>query len=242
MTKNDPEMKDILDFLRDLGANNNREWFVANKPRYKACEAVFNDFAAELLAAVGEFDPAVRGLTLRDITYRIYRDTRFSKDKTPYKTHFGTYICPGGKKSGNAGYYFHIQPVADEGDFGYPGEGPNHLLDAGIYMPEPEILRSVRDEIFDNGAAVLAAIRPAERVGFALDMSNSLKRTPTGFPVGSEWDNYLKLKDLHVTKPVDEAYILAPNLARRAAADFQKTYEFVSLVQRAVRFAHEERA
>lgn len=233
-------MKQILDFLRDLGANNNREWFAANKPRYKACEAVFNDFATDLLAAIGDFDPAVRGLTLRDITYRIYRDTRFSHDKTPYKTHFGAYICPGGKKSGNAGYYFHIQPVADGLDGAPANGGANHLLDAGIYMPTPEVLRSVRDEIFDNCAAILKAIKPAEKAGFALDMTNTLKRTPTGFPTGTEWDNYLKLKDLHVTKFVGDDYILAPDPVKRAAANFRKTYEFISIVQRAVRFAHEE--
>ncbi len=130
-------MKRILDFLNDLRANNNREWFAANKGRYKEAEGIFNAFAERLIALVGEFDPAVRGLTLRETTYRIYRDTRFSHDKTPYKTHFGLYLCPGGKKSGNAGYYFHVEP-AGEGEGGMIG---GHLLDAGIYMPEPAVLR-----------------------------------------------------------------------------------------------------
>ena len=230
-------MKLILDFLRDLRANNNREWFAANKSRYKEAEAVFGAFAEELIALVGEFDPAVRSLTLRDCTYRIYRDTRFSHDKTPYKTHFGLYICPGGKKSGNAGYYFHIEPSGN-GEGGLIG---GHLLDAGIYMPEPAVLRSVRDEIFDNGEAVLAAIASARaEAGWELDRSLSLKRTPTGYPAESRWDEYLKLKDFHLSKSMDDAYLLAPDLAGRAAADFRATLDFMALMNRAATYAHEE--
>jgi uncharacterized protein (TIGR02453 family) len=228
-------VKRVLDFLSDLGANNNREWFAANKGRYKEAEGIFNAFAEQVIALVGEFDESVRGLTLRETTYRIYRDTRFSHDKTPYKTHFGLYICPGGKKSGNAGYYFHVEPVGEGGLIG------NHLLDAGIYMPEPAVLKSVRDEVFDNGETVLAAISAARTgAGFELDRSNSLKRTPVGYPAGGEWDEYLKLKDFHLSKAIDDAYILAPDLAERAAADFRTTYDFMTLMQRAARFAHEE--
>jgi uncharacterized protein (TIGR02453 family) len=226
-------MKTILNFLTDLRANNNREWFAANKPRYKEAEAVFNAFAEQLMALVAEWDPSTRGLALRDCTYRIYRDTRFSHDKTPYKTHFGLYICPGGKKSGNGGYYFHIEPA------GGPLIG-NHLMDVGIYMPQPAVLKSVRDEIFDNGEAVMAAMGVAARAGFELDRSNSLKRTPAGYPADSKWDEYLKLKDFHLTKPIDDAYILSPGLAERASGDFRAAYDFMSLMQRSAQFAHEE--
>ncbi len=199
------------------------------------------------------FDPSVRGLALRDCTYRIYRDTRFSHDKTPYKTHFGVYICPGGKKSGNAGYYFHIEAATGAADSatqniqtastnndGSGGMIGANMLDAGVYMPEPAVLKSVRDEIFDNGEAVLRAISHASSAGFKLDRSNSLKRTPVGYPAGSEWDEYLKLKDLHLSKFVDDDYILAPRLAQRVAADFHTTYEFMALMHRAVNFAREE--
>jgi uncharacterized protein (DUF2461 family) len=243
-------MKHVLNFLNDLRENNNREWFAANKGRYKEADATVNAFAAELIEAIGEFDPAVRGLTLRDVTYRIYRDTRFSPDKTPYKTHFGVYVCPGGKKSGNAGYYFHIEAataaanLATQNDVVGSSESVgmigSHLLDAGIYMPTPEVLRSVRDEIFDNGAAIVVAAGRAAKAGFELDRSNSLKRTPVGFPAGSEWDELLRLKDLHLGKFVSDDYILAPDLAARAAADFRATRDFMQLVQRAVQFAHDE--
>jgi uncharacterized protein (TIGR02453 family) len=236
-------MKRILDFLSDLGANNNREWFAADKGRYKEAEAIFNTFAEQLIALVGEWDASVRDLTLRDCTYRIYRDTRFSHDKTPYKTHFGLYICPGGKKSGNGGYYFHIEPRPGGGQGesdGAPGMIGNHLMDVGIYMPEPAVLKSVRDEIFDNGKAVLKAMDKAGKAGFELDRSNSLKRTPVGYPPATEWDDYLKLKDFHLTKPIDEAYILAPGLAERVAKDFSAAHDFMSLMLRSAQFAHNE--
>jgi uncharacterized protein (DUF2461 family) len=108
-------------------------------------------------------------------------------------------------------------------------------------MPESAVLKSVRDEIFDNGEAVVAAIKKARREkGWELDRSNSLKRTPVGYPTGSEWDDYLKLKDLHLSKPIDDAYVLSSDVAERAAADFRATYDFMTLVQRSAQFAHEE--
>ncbi len=108
-------------------------------------------------------------------------------------------------------------------------------------MPEPAVLKSVRDEIFDNGKAILAAIVKAQAgAGWELDRSNSLKRSPVGYPAGGEWDEYLKLKDFHLSKTIDDAYLLAPDLAERAAADFRTTYDFMTLMNRAARYAHEE--
>lgn len=255
-------MKQVLEFLRELRANNNREWFTANKMRYVTVNKIVDSFAEQLIAGIGSFDPSVRGLTVRDVTYRIYRDARFSHDKTPYKTHFGVYVCPGGKKSGNPGYYFHIEPqgvmeskggagsnskggaggseIVDNESIDTAGMIGGHLLDAGIYMPEPAVLKSVRDEILDNGEELLATIKKAERAGFKLDMSNSLRRTPKGFPTETEWDDYLKLKDLHLSKFVGDDYILAPDLAKRAAADFIATKDFMHLMRRAADYAHEE--
>ncbi len=224
-------MKRVLDFLNELRLNNDREWFTANKKRYQEALDVFNGFAEQLIAEIGGFDPSVRGLALKDCTYRIYRDTRFSNDKTPYKTHMGVYVCPGGKKSGNAGYYFHIEPGGD-------GLLGHNLMSAGIYMPEPAVLKSVRDEFFDNGEEVVKAIGKAK--GFSIDRSNQLKRTPAGYPADSPYDEYLRLKDFHMAKFFGDDYILAGDLAKRAAADFRTTYEFVALMNRAADFAHEE--
>ena len=101
-------MKTVLQFLRDLAQHNDRAWFNEHKERYLAVQQRWNEFCESLIGEIGAFDPDIARLTLRDCTYRIYRDTRFSPDKSPYKTHFGVFLAPDGKKSMHAGYYFHV--------------------------------------------------------------------------------------------------------------------------------------
>ncbi|MDD2611849.1 MAG: DUF2461 domain-containing protein, partial [Bacteroidales bacterium] len=103
-------MKTILSFLNQISDNNNKSWFDAHKSEYVAANETFNSFIEKLIVGIASFDPSIKGITVKDCTYRFYRDIRFSTNKMPYKTHFGAYICPYGKKSGYAGYYFHIEP------------------------------------------------------------------------------------------------------------------------------------
>ena len=133
-------MKEIITFLQELQHNNNREWFTANKARYVAAQTRFNSFVDELIGEICRFDDSVLGLTAKDCTYRIYRDVRFSADKSPYKTHMGAFICPGGKKSGYSGYYFHIGTGGD----GYPY---GHMLATGDYCHDPKALQIIREDI-----------------------------------------------------------------------------------------------
>ncbi|UKI39620.1 MAG: DUF2461 domain-containing protein [Alistipes putredinis] len=114
----------------------------------------------------------MRGLSASDCTYRIYRDTRFSADKSPYKTWMGVYVAPHGKKSGYAGYYFHAEPSGGA----YLG---GSLLSAGLYMPEPVVLRNVREEILDNGQDMLDAV--ASSAGFALSTEKFAQTQPERF-------------------------------------------------------------
>ena len=124
-----------LDFLRDLAQNNNREWFAANKARYETGKKNFELFAQDLLTHLQSIDSSLASIELKQCLYRIYRDVRFSKNKDPYKTHFGVYIAKnGGRNSLFAGYYFHLDP--NEAFFG-----------GGIYMPQPEYLKMVRKKI-----------------------------------------------------------------------------------------------
>ena len=90
-------MKEILEFLRDLENNNNREWFNSNKERYQKVLKTWYAFCESLIKEIGRFDEDIAPLTIKDCTYRIYRDTRFSKDKSPYKTHFGVFLAKGGQ-------------------------------------------------------------------------------------------------------------------------------------------------
>ncbi len=109
-------MKEILDFLAELSQNNNREWFNANKEKYLQVREKFEAFAQQLIEKISSWDEDVAAsqLQVKDCTYRIYRDTRFSRNKEPYKTHMGIFICKGGKKSPNAGYYLHLEPPAQD--------------------------------------------------------------------------------------------------------------------------------
>ena len=224
-------MEKVIEFLTEVYYNNNRDWFEANKPRYKEAQAEFNAFSEKLIEGIAAFDPATRGLTLKDCTYRIYRDVRFSPDKRPYKTHMGVYVCPGGKKSGNAGYYFHMEPMGENGK-------PVYFMTTGLYMPEPKVLKSVRDEIFDNNKEFLATVEKAK--GFRMNEDNKLKRTPVGYPAGSPMDEYLKLKDVCLEQFFDEKTVLRDDLADWAAKELKKSCPFNTLLNKAVQFAREE--
>ena len=170
-------MKAVVEFLRQLHAHNERAWFEAHRAEWLQLQERVRSFAERLIEGIASFDPSVEGLTAKDCTYRIYRDVRFSRDKSPYKTWQGIYVAPHGKKAGYAGYYFHLEGAAEEGLVG------SHMLFSGLHMPHPTVLRSVREEIQDNGAEFVGNIRRAE--GFALDESQRLRRTPAGFPTES---------------------------------------------------------
>ena len=129
--------KIILPFLEQLQENNNREWFQANKPTYDQAKAEFETFINTLIPAIAKFDDSVKNMTAKDCIFRIFRDVRFAKDKSPYKTNFGAFIAKGGRKNHGPGYYFHLQP----------GES---FLSGGVWMPSPDIMKRIRQEIYYN--------------------------------------------------------------------------------------------
>ena len=204
-------MKEVIDFFRRLHDNNTREWFDANRAEWTRVKGQFADFTGQLIEGIASFDPTVRGLRPQDCTYRIARDTRFSPDKSPYKTYIGAYIAPKGKKSGFAGYYFHIEPCADSLVW-------CNLLSAGAVCIEP--------------------IRKAK--GFRLCSGNRLKRVPTGFPADSPYAEMLKLKDFYLEQPITEEFLLAPGLLDRTVERFRLTQPFIAILNRAIQYAYEE--
>src|ERR1700730_12509339 len=127
-----------LKFLKDLKKNNNKTWFEKNKSVYLDAREDAEQFVAQLIAGLGKVDPDVKSLQAKDCTYRIYRDIRFSSDKTPYKVHMGAFLNKGGKKAPTAGYYFHLQP------------GGKSMAGGGLWMPMPAGLNKGRPGIDDN--------------------------------------------------------------------------------------------
>lgn len=218
-------MKRVLDFFKQLQQNNNKEWFDAHKEQYKEMLAVHNEFSQKLIDGLAGFDNSVAGLQVKDCTYRIYRDLRFSHDKTPYKQHIGTFVCPHGKKSGYAGYYVHIEPNV------------RYFICAGLWCPEPRFVKSVREEIMLDGKNFDKAIRKAK--GFSLSWEDSLKKVPAGFNAEDEFADYYRLRSFLVEKDIDENYILDKDFVEHVVADLRRTYEFNSLLNKSVEYAIE---
>lgn len=223
-------MKEILNFLSDLHDNNNREWFEANKPRYREVLARHNANVMRLVELIARFDSSVAGLKLSDCTYRIYRDTRFSKDKTPYKDFFSAFIVRGGKRSGYGGYYLHISPKGHTW-----GEGS--FLAAGNVCPEPYVLRSLREEIEDNAELMAENIAHS---GLKLDTTNALKRTPRGFEVEPQYEYLLRQRELILSRSLTDDWFLAPDWLEHTAEVFERCKPFLDQVNRATEYAYEE--
>ncbi|OFY45155.1 MAG: TIGR02453 family protein [Bacteroidetes bacterium GWF2_40_14] len=223
-------MKNIIQFLNQLQNNNHREWFEDHRAEYKEAQSVFNIYVEKLISGIASFDPLIKNLSVKDCTYRIYRDIRFSKDKTPYKTHMGAFVAPNGKSGGYSGYYFHIEAQ----DANYIG---SHLLSTGIYCPDPKVIKSIREEIMLNGENFSEAVNIARK--FTLDSTSSLKRVPAGFPSDSVYVEYFKLKDYFLSQRVDDAFLLKDNLLENTIEEFKKTLVFNNLINRAAKYAYD---
>lgn len=227
-------MKRVVDFLRQLDAHNDREWFQSHKVQYQEATEVFNDFATRLIEAVGKFDSSCQGLTLKDCTYRIYRDLRFSQDKRPYKTHMGVFIAPGGKKSGYSGYYFHVSTGYEEG---YP---TGHIVAIGDYCCDPKVLKILREDI-DLGDGDFDRIVRQAYPGLELDTTSALKKVPAGFSKDSPWAEYLKLKVFCLTDYLNEDVIASPDLLQQVVARFQSAQPFIAYINRAIDYVRDNR-
>ena len=184
--------KNILNFLKVLYKNNNREWFNANKNVYNKARLEYEMFVELLIQKINQFDEDIGTLSAKDVIYRIYRDIRFSNDKTPYKTHFGAYITKGGRTGGYAGYYLHVEPGGS-------------FLAGGFYMPPSDILKRIRTEIYENIEEFKTIINNSEFKKCFNDLwGEKLKSQPRGFPKDFPDIELLKYKHYIVAKNVSE--------------------------------------
>lgn len=174
-------MKKALDFLKKLKKNNSRDWFEAHRDAYAEAKAEMEIMVGEFIGSWSAHDPSVQTLTAKESLFRIFRDVRFSKDKLPYKTHFGAYISPGGKKSVLPGYYLHIEP------------GGNFLA-GGLWMPDAEALRKVRQEIDYQGNELhqLLTEKKFKSVFGGLEKGHQLKTTPRLYDKSHPHIDYLR--------------------------------------------------
>ena len=178
------QIENILQFLRELKTNNNREWFAENKARYDKIRVDFEKIGRELILEISKFDEEIKHVEVKDCVFRIYRDTRFSNDKTPYKTHFGIFIASaGGRKSQRGGYYLHLDP---DGCF----------IAVGVWGPEPDLLKSLRQSVFDNIEEFNEIRENPEFSKYFTSFfdEDKLKTIPRGFPKDFPDGEFLKLK------------------------------------------------
>lgn len=232
-------MQQVIHFLRRLHANNDRPWFADHKADYQAAQARFNSFAETLVQHIARFDPSVAGLTAKDITYRIYRDTRFSTDKTPYKTHMGAYICRGGKKSGYSGYYVQVGVEAEAAHFGDIRWNTQNILAVGDYCLPPKVLQIVREDIAGGGGDFDRIVKQEADPRFGLVTDGALKRNPKGFDKEAPWSEYLRLKMYCLACSLDETEITAADAPEHIARLLQTAKPLLDYVNRAVDYVRE---
>lgn len=215
-------MQQILNFLKELQANNDRDWFQENKTSYKEVKERFESYVMLLAAKVHEIDKRVNIDNPKDCTFRIYRDIRFSKNKLPYKDHMGAHIAPGGRKSPYAGYYLHVSPG-------------NCFAGGGLYRPQPKILKAVRAEIYEDPDELKHIIHnPDFKETFGEIMGERLKTAPQGYP--KDWPDIelLRPKSYAVSRPLSEEELTSPHLFNTLETIYSKLYPFNEYMNRIV--------
>lgn len=204
----------IIDFLDRLKNNNNRDWFLAHKDEYEQARLAYHQVVQQLLDQLTLVDSELLGLEAKDCTYRIYRDIRFSHDKTPYKTYFGAYMARGGRKSPRAGYYLHI-------------DGDSSFLVGGLWCPEPEPLKIVRQSIYDNEDELIEIMhQPDFKAIFGdFDQEGMLKRMPNAFlNVSCRHPEWLRLKSYVVIRKVDKTFFRQKDWLSQSLETFTLAY------------------
>lgn len=202
-------MLQVIQFLNELSENNNREWFQNNKKRYDESREKVLFLTEVVINEIRKFDPDVPFLEPKDCLFRIFRDVRFSNDKRPYKTNFGSFIAKGGRKSMHAGYYFHIEP---SGSF----------VGGGIYMPAAEPLKAIREYIAENGEEFLLLINNKNfKKVYPEMMDDKLKTAPKGYSPDHEFIDLLRYKSFAFSSQFDKSQILADNYIEKLVHSFK---------------------
>ncbi len=216
-----------IKFLKNLKNNNNKPWFERNRKVYEEAKADFAKFIQAVIDQHGKKDASIKNIVAKDCLFRINRDVRFSKDKSPYKSNFGASINKGGRKGeSSAGYYFHLEPSAT-------------FTGGGIWMPMPEELKRVRQEIDYNFADFKKLIGAKKFKSVYGDLSKSGEYTLSRVPKGYEPDNvaaeYLKLKSYVAMVQISDADLASKDLVKKTVAAFEALQPLIEFINESVR-------
>jgi uncharacterized protein (TIGR02453 family) len=209
------DLKPVLDFLSGLEQHNDRAWFEAHRGDYELARSRFGSFVDELLLTYGAVED-FGYITAKDCVMRIYRDTRFSKDKSPYRTSMAATLAPGGKKSTRQGYYIHLQPHEQS------------MIAGGLYMPSPEQLARFRMAV-DRDAAPFQAILQAKEFKkyFGVLEGEKVKTAPKGYPREHPEIELLRFKQVVVIHRLPDEAVLSPKLVTHTIEVFKALKPFL---------------
>ena len=215
--------KDSWQFLIDLAQNNSRDWFLAQAPRYDKFKKNYQDLIAQLLQEMQAIDPHLELLAVKNCSFRIYKDLRFSKDKTPYKTHLGIWLNTN-RNWGNApGYYLHLEPGKS-------------FVAGGIYFPEADQLRKIRREIAffyeELEELLLETSFSTAFNGFDRDEKNQLKSCPKDFDKSHPALDYLKLKSFTFSHKITDSAVFSPQFLAKTLLQFRSMKPVIDFLYR----------
>jgi uncharacterized protein (TIGR02453 family) len=213
-----------LKFLKDLKKNNNKPWFDAHRKNYVEAREDLIALTDQLIKGIASFDRSIGVLHAKDCLFRINRDVRFSKDKSPYKINLASYFNKAGKKGNGAGYYLHIEPGKS-------------FAAGGIWMPDPSVLASVRQEIdynFDDWKKMMnnAAFKRNFPNGFA--GNEKLSRPPKGYEDTNPAIDFLKQKSFVVSAPISDASIQSKTLVKDLTRIYRAIFPLVQFINKSI--------
>jgi len=214
-----------LKFLRDLKKNNNKPWFDAHRSAYETAKADFEKFIQQVIDKHSVNDPDLKNLLAKKCMFRINRDIRFSKDKTPYKKNFAASLDKDGKKSGFAGYYFHLEPG-------------NSFLGAGIWQPEPDKLKKIRQEIDYSADEFRKILNTKKTKSIYKELYTGedvqLKNIPQGFEKDNPAAEFLRFKSWMLIAEVPDKVLTSPLLLKKIVEAFLSAQPFVKFLNRSL--------
>ncbi len=217
-----------LDFLTQLKENNNRDWFIANKKVYEQAKTDFVVFVEKLIAEMEKFDPSLIDLEAKKCLFRINRDVRFSKDKSPYKINFSAVMSAKGKNIQGSCYYLHLQPGAS-------------FVAGGYWMPEPEHLKAIRQEIDYRSADFKKIITDKEFVSVygTLSEEEKLKNAPKEYTKDHPEIELLKLKSFTASSKLNDSLFFSTDPAIKLAQAFKVLQPFNQFLDQAIAEVHQ---
>jgi len=215
---------ETFNFLKDIVANNNRDWFLAHKDEHNKAKENVIEFAGELIKELSKIDPTLdAALDPKKAVLRIYRDIRFSPDKTPYKNNFGIGKLTSGKNVMHIGYYMHIQPGGS-------------FIAGGSWMPENDQLKKIRQEIDYNTAGLKEVIDAPEfkKLFGEFRKQEQLKTVPQGYSADNENIDLLKLKSFVAEHSFTDKEMTTEGIVQQIASMCSKLYPLNVFLKNAV--------